>query len=625
MPQSLRGWSFLGTSTINIGLSKMDMAATRELISAVSKLLLLQAINISLEKCKLVGTKQIATRGLLSPFVVLCSRFHVPVIGEVARAEIQETVTGNAMEVCEIDLYTSLYGGGPPPESGFHLDLPTSFGHACAIEFLLILPHVPLEVLFEKLSVIIFSGQAAKNPISQALDESSPLGIICVAASVHDPADLAIGMKIQRVVERLGLRIHDPGDIDMAGYLDSVTIIGAGLGSTYSPQPQPQGCALGLALSARNIPVTIYESRPEVSGVIPSGVILTPNGLRILDRLAVYERIKDRCYLTTHRIYLNDQDEITKKVPLGGPEVNGYWGHRIWRALLLDEMRLMLQERNVSIHYDSKFTSIVSEDSTTGLVTFLINDSVSWPSPDFPRNATIQGKPGAIFWISEDPPTNPSASLMIGLQTRHAQEYTRSELEALKTDRPLLLSFYKQSYDEHSPLAQKIIDAIEQHQETLYSWPMMKLPRMEKWYSPTTGRIILVGDAAHALPPSSGQGVNQALEDVYSLVLILEEATTNTSTGNNKADTEQTLEALAFWQKTRQDRLDAIWDWTENTNNVNRLPEADREKLIREGKIRAGQGDDTAWLFRYDYDDVVKHWKENRREAAETKKKEQVV
>ncbi|KAM3413775.1 hypothetical protein BST61_g10459 [Cercospora zeina] len=443
----------------------------------------------------------------------------------------------------------------------------------------------------------------------------------------------------------------------MAGHLDSVTIVGAGLG----------GCALGLALSARNIPVTIYESRPEVSGVIPSGVILTPNGLRILDRLGVYERIKDRCYLTTHRNYLNDKDEIAKEIPLGGPEVNGYWSHRIWRALLLDEMRLMLQERNILIHYNSKFTSIVSEDSATGLITFLINDkphqtslligsdgisstlrahlsptthptytgllgilahiprpSISWPSPDFPLNATIQGKPGAIFWISEDPPTNPSPSLMIGLQTRHDQEYTRSDLEALQTNKPLLLSFYKQSYDQHSPLAQKIIDAIEKHQETLYIWPMMKLPTMEKWYSPTTGRIILVGDAAHALPPSSGQGVNQALEDVYSLVLVLEEATKmisadgNNNNNNNSTDTEELLEALTFWQKIRQDRLDAIWDWTENTNNVNRLPEAEREKLIREGKIRSGQGNDTGWLFRYDYDEVVKDW-------TDKKKKEQGV
>ncbi|CAK1366997.1 unnamed protein product [Cercospora beticola] len=429
----------------------------------------------------------------------------------------------------------------------------------------------------------------------------------------------------------------------MAGYLDSVTIIGAGLG----------GCALGLALSARDIPVTIYESRPEVSGVIPSGVILTPNGLRILDRLGVYERIKDRCYVTTDRIFLNDAGEITKKVPLGGPEVNGYWNHRIWRGLLLDEMRLMLKERNVPIHYNSKFNGIVSEDPSTG-VTFLINNtphqtslligsdgiystlrthlspttqptytgllgilahipwsSVSWPSPDFPRNATLQGKPASIFWIAEDPPsTHPSPQIMIGLQTQHSQEYSRTDLESLQNDKSRLLEFYKKSYSEHGPLARSIIDAIEQYKETLYIWPFMKMPKMSTWYSTKcSGRIILVGDGAHALPPSSGQGVNQALEDVYSLVLVLEEASKG---GNGKE--ESILEALEFWQKIRQDRIDAIYDWTMNTNNVNRLPEAEREKLMKEGKMRVGEGDDTRWLFGYDYDEVVKDWIEKRKE-----------
>lgn len=427
----------------------------------------------------------------------------------------------------------------------------------------------------------------------------------------------------------------------MAGYLDSVAIIGAGLG----------GCALGLALSARDIPVTIYESRSEVSGVNPSGVILTPNGLRILDRLGVLERVKDRCYVTTSLIFLNEKGEVTKDIPWGGPEVHGYWNHRIWRGLLLDEMRLMLKERNIPIHNDSKFNGIVSESSSDG-IEFLINDdthqtslligsdgiystlrthlspstqptytgllgilahipwsSVSWPSPDFPRNATLQGKPASIFWIAEDPPSNPSPQIMVGLQTQHDQELSRSDLESLQNDKSRLLDFYKKGYNEHGPLAQKIIDAVEQYKETLYIWPFMKMPKMENWYSTKSGRIILVGDGAHALPPSSGQGVNQALEDVYSLVLVLEEASKGSTDGAGK---EGLLEALEFWQKTRQDRIDAIYDWTTNTNNVNRLPEAERQKLMKDGKIRVDE--DRGWLFQCDYDEVVKDWAEKRKE-----------
>ncbi|PPJ60890.1 hypothetical protein CBER1_10967 [Cercospora berteroae] len=137
----------------------------------------------------------------------------------------------------------------------------------------------------------------------------------------------------------------------------------------------------------------------------------------------------------------------------------------------------------------------------------------------------------------------------------------------------------------------------------------MKMPKMSTWYSTKSGRIILVGDGAHALPPSSGQGVNQALEDAYSLVLVLEEASKGSTNGTGK---ERVLEALEFWQKTRQDRIDATYDWTTNTNNVNRLPEAERQKLMKEGKIRVDE--DRGGLFQYDFDEVVRDWAEQRNE-----------
>ncbi|KAI5363493.1 Putative FAD-binding domain, FAD/NAD(P)-binding domain superfamily [Septoria linicola] len=434
----------------------------------------------------------------------------------------------------------------------------------------------------------------------------------------------------------------------MAGFLDNVAIIGAGLG----------GCALGLALSAQDIPFTIYESRPEISGVIPSGVVLTPNGLRVLDRLGVFERIRSRCYISTHRNVKNDKDETIKCIALGGPEVFGYWNHRIWRGLLLDEMRLMLKERGIAIQYNSRFGGIVSDtiegvefrinDQTVqasllvgsdgihstlrkhlapdvepeytgvmGVISHIKWDAVAWPSPDYERNATIQGKPGALFWIAEDPQAE---DIMIGFQVQRPEQ-SRKDLEELQADKDKLVEFYRKGYEEHGATARSIIDAVAANKETLYIWPFMRMPRIAQWYS-DSGRMILVGDGAHALPPSSGQGVNQALEDVYSLTLLLASACKRGEAGNPAATNRDgsaksdLLDVLAFWQRTRQDRIDAIFDWATNTNNVERLPEADRQKLLAEGKVRPGQGDDTSWLFKYDYDKVVNEWLATRREMA---------
>lgn len=139
-----------------------------------------------------------------------------------------------------------------------------------------------------------------------------------------------------------------------------------------------KGCALALALSTGDIKICLYEARPAASHEIKSGVILTPNGLQVLDRLGVFTRIKDKCYIQTHRTVKNDKDETIRKALIADESLYGYRNHRIWRRILLDEMRSMLEERAVLIRYDSKFNGIMVEDEMS--VSFRVNDSVEQAS-----------------------------------------------------------------------------------------------------------------------------------------------------------------------------------------------------------------------------------------------------
>lgn len=41
---------------------------------------------------------------------------------------------------------------------------------------------------------------------------------------------------------------------------------------------------------------------------------------------------------------------------------------------------------------------------------------------------------------------------------------------------------------------------------------------MERW---SKGRVVIIGDAAHALGPTSGQGANLAIEDAFALACCL--------------------------------------------------------------------------------------------------------
>lgn len=66
------------------------------------------------------------------------------------------------------------------------------------------------------------------------------------------------------------------------------------------------------------------------------------------------------------------------------------------------------------------------------------------------------------------------------------------------------------------PVVQKIIN--DEALEIKHIYPTWTAPEIPTW---ELNGVVLVGDAAHALPSTSGQGSSQALEDVEALSLFL--------------------------------------------------------------------------------------------------------
>lgn len=60
----------------------------------------------------------------------------------------------------------------------------------------------------------------------------------------------------------------------------------------------------------------------------------------------------------------------------------------------------------------------------------------------------------------------------------------------------------------------------------------------------------------------------------------------------------------------RQKRIDAIFNWVVNSQNVSRLPEEDRKRLVAEGK--ASDGDDMSWLYRPTLEEDMDVWLRRR-------------
>jgi hypothetical protein len=65
------------------------------------------------------------------------------------------------------------------------------------------------------------------------------------------------------------------------------------------------------------------------------------------------------------------------------------------------------------------------------------------------------------------------------------------------------------------------IPALITHTSVIRYWPVHRLaPLPTRWYS-RAGRIVLVGDAAHAMPPHAAQGVGMGVEDALLVAAIV--------------------------------------------------------------------------------------------------------
>ncbi|KIW72287.1 hypothetical protein PV04_00492 [Phialophora macrospora] len=423
----------------------------------------------------------------------------------------------------------------------------------------------------------------------------------------------------------------------------SIAIIGASI----------TGLSLTLSLLHANLVdatgITLYDLRlPSTPDPVnSSGVVLTPNGLHVLNLLNILPRIHDRCWLSEYRTYKDENDATTRKVLIANESLYGFKNHRVWRRVLVEELRGMVRAKGVQIQWESRFEGVLAEHDDG--VVFQINgreevagmligadgihssirryvtpqdegpeytgvlgvlghipwESVAWPYEDYERACTIQGKPGALVLMPED---REGSVIMVAMQTK-LEDRSREEWEALGRDKAFLRDFFAQNRDQWaSQTAKGIIDAVCGHEDTLYMWPYVRMGVLHSWFSEKTGRVIIVGDAAHALPPSSGQGVNQALEDIHALTRLLVLLKSEPHI--------QLKEALGFWQSLRQKRIDAVFDWATNRTNVQRMPLAEREKLVREGKVldahNAENFDDMSWLYRPGTDRLIDEWAETR-------------
>ena len=398
--------------------------------------------------------------------------------------------------------------------------------------------------------------------------------------------------------------------------MSQVAIIGAGL----------SGLALALALHQQKISSTIYESR-SASFNIGGAVMLSPNALKVLDALGVYSRIRGKGFnfeTLEYRDVDGNLDEVKEVYEFGGEAKYGYKALRIYRHVLIDELLAMLKENGISLKYSMKFKRVVEEtddqvtwewaDGTKQSAALLVGaDGIHstvrkylYPdlTPTFigmagitaavPREqlkipegyhipVTFTTKKYGAFVIA--PQEVDGSEVLIGKQKR-LEDRGKDEWAAVVADKQSLVEFLQQNAEEFPSIVQNAVTNIPT--DKINVWPFYIVPKLDKWSSPTR-RVVILGDAAHAIPPSAGQGINQAFEDIYMFALLLAQA--------GKVELQK---ALAFWQHYRQQRIEAIMALNKQID-LRRMPSDDKTKGEMEEM-------NLEWLYAPDFKAIVENW-----------------
>jgi 2-polyprenyl-6-methoxyphenol hydroxylase-like FAD-dependent oxidoreductase len=364
--------------------------------------------------------------------------------------------------------------------------------------------------------------------------------------------------------------------------------------------------------------------------------MLSPNALRILDDLGVYSRIRSKGWNFEALTFMNEGGESTGKYFFGHEKLYGYTGLRVYRQVLLEELTGMVRERNVEVCYRRKFLRVLEEggdgvciefaDGSTeradlvvgadgvhstirqyvcpattkytgfiGITSPMEKSKIRFPSADYPDAVSISAKPGAFLIV---PQTSDGEEMFVGTQ-RAVPERDRAGWDALLADKKQLVALFREHYDDWPDIVKSVLENLVPEKLTI--WAMYTLPRLNSWIS-VGKKVIIVGDAAHAISPTAGQGVNQAFEDVYALSLLLA----------NILDDAKLNDGIKFWQSWRQERIDKLLDLTRRMNNK-RLPAAEQAKLPKkevwqdESTVK-GEGEEMRWLYAPDLKEEVFSW-----------------
>ena len=108
-------------------------------------------------------------------------------------------------------------------------------------------------------------------------------------------------------------------------------------------------------------------------------------------------------------------------------------------------------------------------------------------------------------------------------------------------------------YQKFDPTLVALLDKADT--TTLKVWELLDMDQLPTW---VTGRMALLGDAAHPFLPHQGQGAGCAMEDAAALAVALQRGTT----------VDEVAERLRLYESFRYERANRIQEYSRQAGGV---------------------------------------------------------
>ncbi|KAI6045034.1 FAD/NAD(P)-binding domain-containing protein [Pisolithus marmoratus] len=371
------------------------------------------------------------------------------------------------------------------------------------------------------------------------------------------------------------------------------------------------GAAMALFLSHLDAHLTIFDSRPCRPNAAEGGIImLGPNGMNVLQGLGLSSKLLQRetGIQVSHITIKDGSGDLIGQAPQGSVERHGSASTALLRWDIHEVLLDALEEKRIDIRWNSRVESM--EELDNGVLVrwseagemkqkkadLLIGADGIWSTtrPSMyeclglavpkPRYSGLVGIgfildtdsiPGlATFLTLEQPIVMVHDRLgfvgimlydkkgkKVGWWTTHeASERSREEW---KVPREQIFHELRERYSTCAFPIPQLIQVSEASGEQPLIWPVYEVEKLGHWHSRCT---VLIGDAAHAMPPHSGQGASQALEDAAYLAHLLRQYFCQLP-DSATADLHSVLDTF---QKERQPRVDEIVDEANRRGDMKR-------------------------------------------------------